>query len=146
VRTLKDSVRKNILDGIKRVVEYAAKSAKAPEPTIRIELDDFTPAVFNDGKLARKTAAVFRDVLGGDKVHEAGPVMGGEDFGRYGREGIPIFFYFVGTMPPERVSAAEKGGEPLPSLHSDLYYPIPEPTIRTGVLTMSCAVLDLMGK
>jgi hippurate hydrolase len=146
VRTLKDSVRKDILEGIKRVVEYAAKSAKAPEPTIRIEIDDFTPAVFNDAKLAKRTAGVLRQVLGGDKVHEMGPVMGGEDFGRYGREGIPIFFYFVGTMAPERVAAAEKGGEPLPSLHSDLYYPIPEPTLRTGMLTMSCAVLDLLAK
>jgi hippurate hydrolase len=146
VRTLKDSVRKDILEGIKRVVEYAAKSAKAPEPTIRVEIDDFTPAVFNDAKLAKRTAGVLRQVLGGDKVHEMGPVMGGEDFGRYGREGIPIFFYFVGTMAPERVAAAEKGGEPLPSLHSDLYYPIPEPTLRTGVLTMSCAVLDLLAK
>jgi hippurate hydrolase len=146
VRTLKESVRKNILEGIKRVADYAAKSAKAPEPLIRIEMDDFTPAVFNDAKLARKTAAVLRGVLGADKVHETGPVMGGEDFGRYGREGIPIFFYFIGTMPPAQVAAAEKGGDPLPSLHSDLYYPVPEPTIRTGVLTMSCAVLELMGK
>ena len=146
VRTLKDSVRKNVLEGIKRVVEFAAKSARAPEPIIHIETDDFTPAVFNDAKLAKKTTAVLREVLGADKVHEMGPVMGGEDFGRYGREGIPIFFYFVGTMAPERVIAAEKGGEPLPSLHSDGYYPIPEPTIRTGVLTMSSAVLNLMGK
>jgi hippurate hydrolase len=146
VRTLKDSVRKNILEGIKRVVEYAAKGAKAPEPTIRIELDDFTPAVFNDAKLAKQTALVFRDVLGAEKVHEMGPVMGGEDFGRYGRENIPIFFFFVGTMPPEQVAAAEKFGEPLPSLHSDLYYPIIEPSVRTGVLTMSCAVLDLLKK
>ena len=37
-----------------------------------------------------------------------------------------------------------KRGEPLPSLHSDLYYPIPEPTIRTGVLTMSLAALNLL--
>jgi amidohydrolase len=146
VRTLKDEVRKNILDGIKRVVEFAAKSAKAPEPIIHIELDDFTPAVFNNAALAKKTTAAFRDILGADKVHEVGPVMGGEDFGRYGREGIPIFFYFVGTVAPQRAAAAEKGGEPLPSLHSDFYYPIPEPTLRTGVLTMSCAVLNLMAK
>jgi amidohydrolase len=146
VRTLKDSVRKNILEGIKRVVEFAAKSARAPEPIIRIETEDFTPAVFNDAKLAKKTTAALREVLGAEKVHEMGPVMGGEDFGRYGREGIPIFFYFVGTMAPQRVIAADNGGEPLPSLHSDGYYPIPEPTIRTGVLTMSSAVLNLMGK
>jgi amidohydrolase len=146
VRTLKDSVRKDILEGIKRVVEYAAKSAKAPEPTIRIEMDDFTPAVFNDAKLAKKTMAALREVLGADKIHVVGPVMGGEDFGRYGRENIPIFFYFIGTMPPETVAAADKGGAPLPSLHSDIYFPVPEPTIRTGVLTMSCAVLNLIGK
>jgi hypothetical protein len=33
----------------------------------------------------------------------------------------------------------------LPSLHSDKYYPVAEPSIRTGVLTMSTAVLNLMG-
>ena len=74
------------------------------EPTVRVEPDDFTPAVFNDAGLAKKTAAVLAEVLGADKVHVQGPVMGGEDFGRYGREGVPIFFYFLGTMEPERVA------------------------------------------
>jgi hippurate hydrolase len=96
--------------------------------------------------LARKTTAVFREILGNDKVHEVPPTMGGEDFGRYGREAIPIFFYHLGTMPPERIAAAESGGEPLPSLHSDKYYPIPQPSIRTGVLTMSAAVINIMAK
>jgi hippurate hydrolase len=146
VRTLKDSVRKHILEGIQRIARAAAEGARAPEPTIRVELDDFTPAVYNNPALAKKTTTLFRDLLGADKVHEIGPVMGGEDFGRYGREGVPIFMYFLGTMSPERVSAAAKGGAPLPSLHSDLYYPVPEPSIRFGVLTMTSAVLDLMAK
>jgi hypothetical protein len=34
----------------------------------------------------------------------------------------------------------------LPSLHNDGFYPIPEPTIRTGVLSMSTAVLNLLGE
>jgi hippurate hydrolase len=73
--------------------------------------------------------------------------MGGEDFGRYGRAAVPIFFYFLGTMAPERVAAARQpGGKALPSLHSDLYFPVPEPSIRTGVRTMSAAVLNLVGK
>jgi hippurate hydrolase len=146
VRTLKDDVRKNVLEGIQRIAKAAADAAKAPAPVIRIEQDDFTPAVYNDAALARKTTAVFRDILGKDKVHQVAPVMGGEDFGRYGREGIPIFFYFMGTMSPERVAAAERGGEALPSLHSDRYYPVADPSIRTGVLTMTVAVLNLMGK
>jgi amidohydrolase len=146
VRTLKDNVRKKILDGIQRIAKAAADAANAPAPIIRLEQDDFTPAVFNDAPLARKTTAVFRDILGNDKVHEVPPTMGGEDFGRYGREGIPIFFYFLGTMSPDRIAAAESRGEPLPSLHSDKYFPVAEPSIRTGVLTMSVAVMNLMPK
>jgi hippurate hydrolase len=73
--------------------------------------------------------------------------MGGEDFSRYGREGVPIFMFWLGTLPPERIAEAGKeGGKPLPSLHSDSYYPVPEPSIRTGVKTMSLAVLNLVGK
>src|SRR5262249_35464494 len=147
VRTLKDEVRDHVLKGIVRLAKAAAQGARAPEPVIRIELDDFTPAVFNDAKLARKTAGLFKELLGADKGHEIGAVMGGEDFGRYGREGVPIFFYFIGSMEPERVAASKKpNGPPLPSLHSDLYYPVTEPTLRTGVLTMSAAVLNLLGK
>jgi hippurate hydrolase len=72
--------------------------------------------------------------------------MGGEDFSRYGRDGVPIFLYFLGTQPPEKVAESARTGKPLPSLHSDQFYPIPEPTIKTGVLTMSLAVLNLVGK
>jgi amidohydrolase len=145
VRTLKDEVRQHVLEGIRRIAKAAALGARAPEPIIRVELDDFTPAVYNNPPLAKKTTALFRDLLGTAKVHEIGPVMGGEDFGRYGREGVPIFFYFLGTTAPEKVAAAAQGGS-LPSLHSDLYYPIPEPSIRTGVLTMTSAVLNLLEK
>src|SRR5947209_4617401 len=98
-------------------------------------------------KLTRRTTALFREVLGEDKVHERPPVMGGEDFGRYGREGVPIFLYFLGTQPPQKVAEADReGGPSLPSLHSDQFYPVPEPTVKTGVLTMSLAVLDIVGK
>jgi hippurate hydrolase len=90
---------------------------------------------------------LFRELLGPDRVQQRPLIMGGEDFGRYGKEGIPIFLYFLGTIPPERFAEAERGtGRSLPSLHSDQFYPVPEPTIKTGVLTMSMAVLNLLGK
>jgi amidohydrolase len=147
VRTLKDDVREHVLKAIQRITKAAAAGAGAPEPEIKIDLDDFTPAVFNDAGLARKETALFRDLLGADHVHEQGPVMGGEDFGRYGKTGVPIFFYFLGTVDPAKWEASRQpDGKALPSLHSDLYYPLPEPSIRTGVLTMSAAVLNLMGR
>jgi metal-dependent amidase/aminoacylase/carboxypeptidase family protein len=108
---------------------------------------EFTPALMNEPKLTRKTVALFKELLGEKGVKERLPIMGGEDFSRYGREGVPIFLYFLGTCDPDRVVAAQRpGADPLPSLHSDSYYPIPEPSIRTGVLTMSMAVLNLVGK
>jgi hippurate hydrolase len=128
-------------------VKSAAAGARAPEPTIRIELDDFTPAVYNDAKLAKKTAALFKEIIGEKNVQLSGPIMGGEDFSRYGREGVPIFFYFMGTSDPQRVAESRKpGGTALAAMHSDTYYPEIEPSIRTGITTMSCAVLNLLTK
>ena len=37
-------------------------------------------------------------------------------------------------------------GEPLPSLHSAKYLPLLEPSLETGVLSMTTAVLNLIGK
>jgi len=34
----------------------------------------------------------------------------------------------------------------LPTLHSALFAPLPEPTIRTGIKAMTSAVLELMKK
>ncbi len=148
VRTTKDSVRKNILDGIRRIAKAAADGARAPEPEVTIHPEEFTPALVNDSKLTQKTVAVFKEILGEDKVIEKPITLGGEDFGRYGRDGgVPIFLFFLGTVPADKVEAAQKDPtKSLPSLHSDLYYPTPEPSIRTGVLTMSMAILNLVGK
>jgi amidohydrolase len=147
VRTTKDATRKHTLEAIERIAKAAAKGANAPEPDVKVDPGEFTPALVNDAKLTRQTVAMFKDVLGAEKVHERPPVMGGEDFSRYGREGVPIFMYWLGTLPPERIAEAGKeGGKPIPSLHSDSYYPIPEPSLRTGVKTMSLAVLNLTGK
>jgi amidohydrolase len=146
VRTLKDDVRKKVLDGIQRIVKAAAQAANAPEPIVKLRDESYTPALTNTAPLARKTANLFRDVLGADKVHKQGPILGGEDFSRYGLAGVPIFFYFLGTVPADRIAEAKSGGPPLPGLHSDLYYPTPAPSIRTGVLTMSLAALNLLGQ
>ena len=61
---------------------------------------------------------------------ERPPVMGGEDFSRYGKQGVPVFMFWLGTIAPDRVKESEKeNGKPLPSLHSDQYHPVPEPSI-----------------
>ena len=86
-------------------------------------------------------------MLGEENVHERPPIMGGEDFGRYGREGVPIFLYFLGTVRPKRVEApSSRRQSRCRRCTPTCSIPVPEPTIRTGVLTMSMAVLNLLGK
>jgi hippurate hydrolase len=41
---------------------------------------------------------------------------------------------------------AKKGGKALANTHSPYYAPVPAPTLRTGVLTMSMALLELMNE
>ena len=150
VRTTKDSVRKETLEAIERIAKAAAMGAKAPEPVVKLDPGEFTPACINDIPLTRRTVSMFKELLGPEHVRERPPIMGGEDFARYAghdEQRIPIFLYFLGTASPERIAeAARAGGRQLPSMHSSEYYPIPEPSIRTGVLTMSMAVLNLVGK
>jgi amidohydrolase len=148
VRTTTDDMRKHVLDGIERVCKAAAVGMRAPEPEITHLAEEFTPKLMNEAKLTRKTMAMFKEVLGEDKIHERPPLMGGEDFARYASGGeVPIFLYFLGTIDAERVAASKKeGAKPLPSMHSDSYYPVAGPSIRMGVKTMSLAVLNLVGK
>ena len=112
-----------------------------------MNLDEYTPATLNDVALSRKTAAVFKEILGPDGVKERRPVMGAEDFGRLAQGGTSIFMYFLGTIPKEKYEAAQKeGAAPLPGMHTDAYAPIPEPSIRNGVRTMTLAAMNLMPK
>ena len=74
--------------------------------------------------------------------------MGSEDFGLFGLEGhqIPTLQLRVGALDADRIANSQKTGVPLPSLHSALFWPVPEPTIRTGVKAMTLAVMELMKK
>ena len=52
----------------------------------------------------------------------------------------------LGAVAPEKVAESQRSGTPLPSLHSSKFAPVPEPTIKTGVLTMTAAALEILGK
>jgi hippurate hydrolase len=149
VRTYKDDVRKQTLEAIERIAKGTAMAAGIPkelEPTVTVK-DEFTPAAYNTPELVERVVAAHRRVLGAENVVQREPVMGGEDFGRYGRPEprIPIFMYRLGAVPPDKVAESKRTGKPLPSLHSSKFLPEPKVTIRTGVLTMTAAALDLLG-
>ena len=75
--------------------------------------------------------------------------MGGEDFSEFSLpdHSIPACNVLDRRgRSGESSRRARKPDNPLPSLHSSKFAPVPEPTIRTGVIAMTSAVLDLMKK
>ena len=149
VRSYTDEVRDKTMKAIERIVKGTAQAAGVPEdraPSVTLK-DEFTPATYNTPELVERVVGVLRRTVGETNVVKRDPVMGGEDFSRYGREEpkIPIFMYRLGSIAPARIAESRKlGGKPLPSLHSPFYLPEPKGTIRTGVTTMTAAAIDLL--
>ncbi|MFM7066161.1 MAG: amidohydrolase, partial [Gammaproteobacteria bacterium] len=57
---------------------------------------------------------------------------------------FPTVMFRVGATPVAEFEKAQAEGVTLPSTHSPLFAPDPEPTLRTGILGMTQVVLDLM--
>jgi hippurate hydrolase len=150
VRSYTDEVRHQTLEAIKRIARGHGLAAGLPEdrlPEVKMA-DDPTPALYNDPKLTEKLVDALKAWFGEANLVKRKPSMGGEDFSEYGRTEakIPICMFNVGGVDPDVLKESQRTGKPLPSLHSALWAPVPEPTIKTGVTTLTAAVLELMGK
>ena len=145
VRTYKEEVRKRILESIDRIAKAEALAAGAPKPP-KMEISEGTFATYNDPALTKRVAGALAKTLGESNVTEGEPVMGSEDFSEFGRAGIPSLQYNVGAVPVAKFEAAQKNGTPLPSLHSSEFAPDPQPTIKTGTISLTAAALELLAK
>ncbi|MEM7329522.1 MAG: amidohydrolase [Pseudomonadota bacterium] len=144
VRSYDDATRAMLLEGIERIAKAQAMAFGAPEPEIFIE-PDYTPSTYNDPELAATAADAIGRVIGSENINRVDPVMGGEDFSQYGRTDakIPSLIFWVGAVHPEKWDAAQGGELALPSLHSPFFAPDYEPTIETGVKSMTATALAL---
>ncbi len=150
LRSYTDEVRNATISSIKRIVRGAAIAAGLPEelyPTVTLK-DEYTPAVFNNPQLVEKLKVSFEKSLGKDNVKKVSPVMGGEDFGMFGRVEpiIPTALFWLGAVNKNIYEKAVREDIVLPSLHSDLFLPDAEPTLETGVKAMTGAALDLFNE
>ena len=114
----------------------------AAEPTITIS--EGTPAMYNDPKLVERIVPVLKRALGEDKIVDTEASMGGEDYSEYGRAGVPIFMFQLGSVDAKRLAGLKRIEQNPPSLHSPLYYPDAEETLQTGITAMSEAAIDLL--
>ncbi|HXM36658.1 MAG TPA: amidohydrolase [Pyrinomonadaceae bacterium] len=150
VRAYGEEVRRKLLAGIERVTKGIALAAGIPDnlaPIVNVSSEG-TVATYNDPALTGRLVNVFVKALGRDNVINTPQIMASEDFAYYSLEGhqIPSLIFWVGAVDPPKVKQSRETGMPLPTLHSALFSPLPEPTIRTGIKAMTSAVLELMKK
>jgi hippurate hydrolase len=149
VRTYKADVRERVLAAIERIVKGIAAAAGVPAelaPIVTVRKDQFTPATYNNPELTKRLVAVWKKSLGTDNVKLVDPTMGGEDFSEFSLpdHSIPAVDFHIGAVEPAKIADSKKNGTTLPSLHSSKFAPVPEPTIRLGIIGMTSAVLELM--
>ena len=148
VRAYKEEVRKRVLASIERITKGMAMAAGIPDdraPIVKFSDTQFTTALYNDPQLTERLATAFAKALGQDNVVKLQPVMMSEDFGSLSLDQkIPAVQFTLGAVDPAKVKLSKETGTSLPSLHSALFAPLPEPALRTGIKAMTSAVLDLM--
>jgi amidohydrolase len=151
VRSYTPEVRKNLLDGIKRVARGEAIAAGMPDdkmPVVTIREAEFTPATFNTQPISDRALALFGERFGKDRVKTAPPVMGGEDFSRFylADKSLQSLIFWVGGTPKAKWDAAGGDAAKLPSLHSPFWAPEADTVIATATEAMTLLAMDVLKK
>jgi amidohydrolase len=149
VRTYKAGTREHVLAAIERIAKgIAAAGGIPPErvPIVSVSKDQFCPATYNNPELTRRLVTVWKNSLSNDKVKMVDPTMGGDDFSEYSLadHSVPAVYFHFGAVEPAKIAEYKQAGKELPTLHSSKFAPVPEPTIRVGIIGMTSAVLELM--
>lgn len=145
VRSYKPEVRKHLLASIERITKGEALAGGAPrEPLMKVE--PAANATYNDPELTKRVAAALSKTLGQANVVEIPPKMVFEDFSEFSLAGVPSVIFYVGGVEPAKFAAAQQSGTPLPGLHSSLWAPDREPTLKTAIAAESAALLEVLGR
>src|SRR5438552_1695456 len=151
VRSYKAETRERVLAAIERIAKGIAAAGGIPPdraPIVSVSKDLFCSATYNNPELTKRLIAVWKKALGNENVEIVDPTMGGDDFSEYSLpdHSIPAVYFHFGAVEPAKIAEDKQKGKELPTLHSSKFAPVPEPTIRVGIIGMTSAVLELMKK
>jgi len=148
-RAFSDKARQIILDGLRNTAQGVAIGGGVPQdraPIVTVLENESTPVTYNDPALTARVKTALEQALGAKNVFDEAPKTGSEDFGVFGLEGhkIPTVIFWLGAMDPGKFAAAEAAGKMLPGMHNSKFEPLPEPTLRTGVVGMTAVAMALL--
>jgi amidohydrolase len=96
LRYLQDSVRRQVITGLKR---HLAGLAKATGAKIELTHKTIYPILRNDPGLADRAAKLLGRLLGAKSLQVHHPAMGSEDFSYFAAK-VPAFYFFLGVRTP----------------------------------------------
>ncbi len=147
-RSFTATSRQRVIDGLQQMAAGITTSAGLPPEkaaTVTVLENESTPVEYNDPALTARERAALEKTLGAENVVALHPVMGSEDVGIFGLDGkIPVGYFRLGAMYPDRFAAAKAAGKLLPGVHTSKFEPDPEPTLRTGVTAMTAVATALL--
>ena len=147
-RAFSDKSRQTVIDGLHQMAAGLATSANLSAdkaPTVTVLEAESTPVTVNDPAQTARVRSILVQTLGEKNVFDDQRIMGSEDVGIFTLNGkIPLTFFWLGAMYPDRFAAAEAAGKPLPGAHTSRFEPDPEPTLATGVKTLTASAISLL--
>jgi amidohydrolase len=143
VRSFKPETQKRLLDAIARVAKGEALAANAPKEPL-IEIKSGTDPVNNDPQLTQRMVAAARTELGDSNVVEMPALMGSEDFSQFGLAGVRAVLLHIGAVDAAKLATSRASGVPLPGVHSPLWAPERETTLKAAMAAETAILLDLL--
>jgi hippurate hydrolase len=151
VRTFSEKARQTVIDGLTSMAAGLTTAAALPPTkaaTVKVLEDESTPSLYNDPALMGRVRVSLENTIGKDNVIDSIRHMGSEDVGVFGLKpgagGIPVAFFWLGAMDPQKLAEAQAHGTFPPGMHTAKFEPLPEPTITTGVTAMTTVAESLL--
>ena len=150
-RSFSDKSRQVVIDGLRQIAAGITASANLPaERAATVTVLKSTPVQYNDPPLTAQVHDILVKTLGEAQVKPTERIMASEDVEVFGmspdlkRYEIPVVYFRLGAMDPERLAAAEAAGKRLPGMHTSRFEPLPKPTLETGVTAMTAVATGLL--
>lgn len=152
-RSYSDKSRQVVIEGLKQIAAGITASANLPAEkaaTVTVLENESTPVQYNDPAMSAQVRDLLIKALGAERVEGAERLMGSEDVGVFGMSAdlkhyeIPVVYFRLGAMDPQKFAAAEAAGKRLPGPHTSRFEPLPKPTLETGVTAMTAVATGLL--
>ena len=145
-RAFSDHARQLTLDALKQMALGIGTGAGLPPekmPTVTVLENESTPVLYNNPEMATAVKATLEKTLGAANVFTDPVEMGSEDVGIFGLpdHSIPTVYFRLGAMNADRYAQARAAGKTLPGMHTSRFEPDPEPTLATGVKSLTAVAI-----